>query len=283
MRGLLAGAEAASSLDFRDCDFFVGTSAGSIVAATLASGRRPVAGRRAERAYATAVAAAGAVDEPEEPGRLAGIARWGAAAAAPLAPLVLASSARGGAAVRAAALVASPRPERTLGRLAPSLDALKAGFDGRLRIVAVDRGNGRRVVFGSPGAPTASVRDAVLASCSIPWVFAPVRVGEREYVDGGMWSPTNLDVAPAGRDTQVLCLNPTASLDSARFPLGLLGAVSRTAAAAEGLVLRGRGARVRVVGPDPVCARIMGVNLMDPRRVEAVLDAAFAQGRALAG
>jgi predicted acylesterase/phospholipase RssA len=46
----------------------------------------------------------------------------------------------------------------------------------------------------------------------VPWLFAPVTIGTREYVDGGVWSPTNLDAAPAGRDTHVLCLNPTASL-----------------------------------------------------------------------
>src|SRR3712207_8755825 len=50
----------------------------------------------------------------------------------------------------------------------------------------------KRVVFGKPGAPRASVADAVTASCSIPWVFRPVEIGDREYVDGGAWSLTNL-------------------------------------------------------------------------------------------
>ena len=79
-------------------------------------------------------------------------------------------------------------------------------------MTAVDRRSGRRVVFGSPGAPDASVAQAVEASCTVPWLFAPVKIGDREYVDGGVWSPTNLDAAPAGRDTHVLCLNPTANL-----------------------------------------------------------------------
>jgi len=270
--------EAESDIDFRECESFIGTSAGSIVAATLAAGRRPEAGRRAERAYA----AAGAAAATAEPGRLAGLARWGAAAATPIVPFALASTAPGGAAVRAAALAASPRPERTLAGLVPHLDALDGRFDGRLRIVAVDRGNGRRVTFGAPGAPEASVRDAVLASCSVPWMFAPVKIGDREYVDGGMWSPTNLDVAPAGRGTEVLCLNPTAAIDATRSSLGVLRAFSQGAAGAEALVLRGRGARVRIIGPDPASARVMGFNLMDPRPVERVLDAAFEQGRALA-
>ena len=52
MRGLLSGAESARGLDFRPCEYFVGTSAGSIVAATLAAGRRPEAGDRAGGAWA---------------------------------------------------------------------------------------------------------------------------------------------------------------------------------------------------------------------------------------
>src|SRR4051812_50207545 len=41
MPGVLAGLEAAAGIDFRQCQCFVGTSAGSIVSAHLAAGRRP--------------------------------------------------------------------------------------------------------------------------------------------------------------------------------------------------------------------------------------------------
>ena len=61
-------------------------------------------------------------------------------------------------------------------------------------------------MFGAPGAPAAEVADAVVASCSIPWVFEPVAIGGREYVDGGVWSVTNLDAAPAAATRDVLCL-----------------------------------------------------------------------------
>ena len=54
------------------------------------------------------------------------------------------------------------------------------------------------MIFGAPDAPKATVAQAVLASCAVPWIFAPVEIGEREYVDGGVWSPTNLDAIPAG-------------------------------------------------------------------------------------
>ena len=107
--------------------------------------------------------------------------------------------------------------------------------------------------------------DAVTASCAIPWVFAPVRIGEREYVDGGVWSVTNLDAAPARRDTEVLCLDPTASL---RSPLRQ---AFRVAIAVELQVLRRRGARVRHVGPDAEAARgdgdrLHGHGARPPRR-----------------
>src|ERR1700753_4275579 len=41
MHGVLAGVEDAASVDFRDVEGYVGTSAGSIVAARLVAGRRP--------------------------------------------------------------------------------------------------------------------------------------------------------------------------------------------------------------------------------------------------
>ena len=125
-------------------------------------------------------------------------------------------------------------------------------------------GSGRRVIFGSPGAPDATVAEAVEASCTVPWLFAPVRIGGREYVDGGVWSPTNLDAAPAGRDTHVLCLNPTASLAGTHNALALIRTVSRSAVSVEAMVLRRRGADVQVVAPSAECASAMGTNFMDP-------------------
>jgi NTE family protein len=282
MRGLLSGLEATGGLDFRRCEYFVGSSAGSIVAATLAAGRRPEAGDRAAREWGELA------PEPErEPGLLeragAVAGRVGIAAASPLAPVALAGVAPVGRVVRAGALAAVPRGRRNLGRLGRHLDALGARFDGRLRVSAVDRRTGRRVMFGAPSAPEASVSAAVLASCAVPGLFEPVTIGGREYVDGGVWSPTNLDAAPAGRGTRVLCLVPTAAPGAARSPAAALRAFTTTAVATETLALRARGAEVRTIVPDAASSAVMGVNLMDPRRSEAVLDAAFAQGRALAG
>ncbi len=263
MTGLLNGL----GLDFRECEYFVGTSAGAIVAASLAAGRMPREVNPGEFAEAEDDAAPGFAS------RLGAAARKaGAAAATPFAPALLATAKPAGRVARAAVLRASPRPERTLPRLREHLDELGARFDGRLRIAAVDRASGRRVMFGSPKAPSATVADAVLASCAVPWVFAPVAIGGREYVDGGVWSPTNLDAAPAGRGARVLCLMPTAGA-AAPYRAGTLAA-----AGAEALALRARGATVTTIAP---AAPFEG-SLLDPRHRKAAAAAGFAQGRRLA-
>jgi NTE family protein len=114
-------------------------------------------------------------------------------------------------------------------------------------------------------------------------VFQPVRVGDRSYVDGGAWSPTNMDAADVGRGDRVLCLNPTASLrPTIGAPTVAIGPISKAAAAAEALVLRRRGASVTTINPDRASVSAMGTNLMDPGPREDVISAGLAQGRRLA-
>ena len=270
MTGVLAGIEDESGADMRDVEAFVGTSAGAIVATRLAAGDSL---RRPSRLAAPPV---GEAAPDPAPGLLRTAARWGWAATSPLAPVATALSAPGGALVRSALLARAPDTGRTLARLHAEVERSGARFDGRLRVCCVDKGSGRRVVFGAPGAPRASVADAVTASCAIPWVFAPVRIGEREYVDGGLWSVTNLDAAPARRETEVLCLDPTASLSSP------LRQAFRVAISVELQILRRRGARVRHIGPDPEAAEAMGTDFMATGPSAAVMAEGYRQGRALA-
>jgi NTE family protein len=286
MTGVLAGIEDAAGIDLRRVEGFVGTSAGSIVAAALAAGRSP---RHPRDGGADDVGAPAAPPEADDAsGQGAGwrvarnAARWGWAATAPLAPAAIALGAPGGALARSALLARAPSSGRRLDGLHAEVARSGARFDGRLRICCVDKASGKRVVFGAPGAPPATVADAVTASCSIPWVFAPVEIGGREYVDGGVWSVTNLDVAPAGRDTEVLCLDPTASLGPGAGTLGALRQAFRVAAAVEVQALRGRGARVHHVSPDPDAAREMGHDFMATEPAQQVLAAGNRQGRALA-
>jgi NTE family protein len=281
LRGVLNGLETGAQLDFRACEYLLGTSAGSIVAATLAAGKRPEAGDRAAREWAQAAGPPPSSDElPARSARFGalsrGAAKAGKAVATPFAPLALATTAPAGRLARAAVLSRAPRLERTLGDLGKYVSALGSRFDGRLRIAAVDRSSGRRVMFGAPDAPRANVAEAVLASCAVPWIFAPVEIGGREYVDGGVWSPTNLDAVPAGRGSRVLCLMPTAGAT-----LAPLRTVSSAAAGYESMALRARGAEVRTIGPDDASLAAIGPNLMDPSRRAAVAAAGYAQGRRL--
>lgn len=279
MAGLLAGLADGSGFDPRDCEHFVGTSAGSIVAAGLAAGVDPRTrlGRLPEQPPAAAPAGA-------DDGSLLGAAlRFGrgagAAAAAPLAALTLRSAAVGGAALRRAALARVPAGRRSLTDLGRSIDELGVDWDGRLLVAAVEAERGRRVVFGGPGESRLSPARAVQASCAIPGVFRPVHAGGRTYVDGGVWSLTNLDVAPVERGSRVLCLNPTGSLSRAATLRGAVGPLSRSVAAVEALALQRRGAVVTTLAPDTDAAAAMGSDFMDPGHRSPAQSAGVAQGR----
>jgi len=266
MNGVLAGLEDAAGATFADCRAFVGTSAGSIVAARLVAGRQL-------RRPGTRPRAAAQADGAARGGLLRDAVAVGWRATAPLAPLALAASAPAGAAFRSVALGRVPAGRYPLTDLHGRVAEWRARFDGRLRVCTVDRANGKRVVFGAPGAPKASVADAVQASCAIPGVFKPVRIDGREFVDGGAWSITNLDAAPVSRGTRVLCLEPTGAL-------GLRAAAFRVATEIELQALRRRRAEVQRVMPDRDSAALMSV-LMDGRPLPKVIAAGYAQGLAL--
>jgi len=287
MHGVLAGLEDGGDVDFREVEAFVGTSAGSIVAARLAAGRRPPRPDDGAEEPADAALAADAEGSDGSPGALRLVAREAArigwAATAPVTGVALALGAPAGGFLRAALLSRTAGGGRPLTELRRRVDRWGARFDGRLRVCTVDRRTGRRVVFGAPGAPPAEVADAVCASCAIPWVFSPVRIGDREYVDGGAWSVTNLDAARTGRGTQVLCLDPAAALGGTDRRTAALRAAFRVASELEIQILRRRGTHVLHVAPDPAATEAMGANLMSPAHVGGALAAGYRQGLSLAG
>ena len=101
-----------------------------------------------------------------------------------------------------------------------------------LWIVALDYATGRRVVFGRNGAPRAHLDEAVRASCSIPGLYRPMNIGGRLYVDGGVWSPSNLDLL-SHDDVDVdivIALNPMSSLQPG-LPTTIVERVERPFAA----------------------------------------------------
>ena len=151
-----------------------------------------------------------------------------------------------------------------------------------LWICAVRRRDGRRVVFGRPGAPEAPLDRAIAASCAVPGYFSPVHVGERTYVDGGAHSPTNAAVLRHRPLDLVIVVSPMSG-PSGAVPVGLwegsrwhAARVARREIAA----LRGQGIPVVAFHPDREVQEAMGNDFMSRDRVEDIVAQAFlATGR----
>jgi NTE family protein len=153
-------------------------------------------------------------------------------------------------------------------------------------IVACDYQTGRRVAFGRRGAPKADFADAIAASCSIPGFYQPVRIGDRDYVDGGMYSPSNLDLRRDAELDLVICLNPTSSLDEipVTSPLQRMAATVRGASGRrlgrEAARVRAAGAEVLLLQPLREDVEAMGPNLMSGRNRQKVIQTAMRTVRA---
>jgi NTE family protein len=170
--------------------------------------------------------------------------------------------------------VISTEPLRgTVRRVVPSAWAEHPN----LWIVVCDYETGRRTVFGRADAPPADLADAVAASCAIPGFYAPVRIGGREYVDGGVCSPSNLDLLRDRGLDVVICLNPTSSRDESpsSTPVERVGATFRRASGrrlgSEARKVRAGGAQVVLFQPTAADRAVMGINLMRTRRRHEVI------------
>lgn len=148
----------------------------------------------------------------------------------------------------------------------------------RTWVVAMDYATGKRTAFGRPGAPPARLSQAVMASCSIPGWFAPQVIGGRRYVDGGACSPTSLDlVLPLELDT-VYVVSPMTSFAydeptsvAARLERHVRRLVTRRLSR-EAARVRRSGTNVVLLGPGPEDLEAIGANLMDPARRERVFE-----------
>jgi NTE family protein len=150
--------------------------------------------------------------------------------------------------------------------------------DGHTWIAAVDYDTGQRVLFGREGAPHASLPDAVVASCSIPGWYAPAVIGGRRYVDGGVRSMTSLGVLSGTDVQQVYVLAPMASTEAdnplqphLRIERRLRQLITRDVVR-QARLLGAQGKRVTVLTPGPQDLAAMGINFMDSRRRQAVLE-----------
>jgi predicted acylesterase/phospholipase RssA len=81
-------------------------------------------------------------------------------------------------------------------------------LDRELYLAAADLDTCERIVFGTEGWDDVPISTAVRASTALPMVYKPVKVRDRELVDGGIVSTTNLDIAVEAGAKFVVVVNP---------------------------------------------------------------------------
>jgi len=265
--GIAAGL-ASKGVVLAEADFIVGTSAGSAVGAQVALGRD--LDTQVER-YRSGESAS----RSERPRSTRAIG----ATAAQMQALMQAM----------AELFTSDAPpdeaRAAVGRFALEADTVSeeefiAGF-GHLRdaawppryaCTAVDAVSGEFVVWDAE-AGVELVR-AVASSCAVPGIFPPITINGRRYLDGGMRSATNADLA-AGHD-RVLIVSLVGGAGRGGDPrmeryLRLMD--DEVAALGEA------GAEVATLAPDAETVAALGVNLMDPSRRFEAAEAGVRQGQ----
>jgi predicted acylesterase/phospholipase RssA len=77
-----------------------------------------------------------------------------------------------------------------------------------LYLTATDLDTCERIVFGAEGYDDVPISTAVRASGALPMVYSPVEVKGRELIDGGIVSTTNLDIAVTAGAKLVVVINP---------------------------------------------------------------------------
>jgi NTE family protein len=256
-------------------DYIVGTSAGSMVGALLACGVPPDYMVARSRGEGISGRAGGGVYRLDRTGLALGPGSWRLAAASLARPYRYSPAAvvsgwlpRG--------LVSTEPLKRTIRRACPSGWAPHPNY----WAVAVDYGTGRRVVFGRTEAPAAELADAVAASCAIPGFYRPVEIGGRTYVDGGVYSMSNLDVLRDEPLDLVIALNPMSSLHAGeprtivdRLAFRLRQAAGRRLGS-EAKRLRAAGMEVVLIQPTVQDLDAMGTNLMSAGRRPQVIETA---------
>ena len=98
-----------------------------------------------------------------------------------------------------------------------SSSGLSNRFDGTSRelyVIATNLDTGERVVFGQDSHPDVPISLAVTASSAVPVLYKPVRIGNADYVDGGLRGAASLDVAIEHGANLVICINPLVPFDN---------------------------------------------------------------------
>ena len=77
-----------------------------------------------------------------------------------------------------------------------------------LYLAATDLDTCERIVLGAEGWDDVPISTAVRASTALPMVYTPTMVKDRELIDGGVVSTTNLDIAVEAGAKFVIVVNP---------------------------------------------------------------------------
>jgi NTE family protein len=231
--GVLAGL-ADLRVDLADADLVIGTSAGSVVGAQLTSGV-PV-----DELYADQLRdPTGEIAARLSPGMLL---KWVVSAALP------GSDEKARARLGSKAVAAHTVPEAERRAVIESRLPVHTWPARALRITAVDTATGEFRVFDSGSG--IELVDAVAASCAVPMVWPPVTIDGHRYMDGGVRSTANVDLAKGyGR---VVVLAPSTQ------------SVRRSGRIATQIEALGPHVHHTVVSPSAEARTAMGRNVLDP-------------------
>jgi NTE family protein len=81
-------------------------------------------------------------------------------------------------------------------------------LDAELYLTATDLDSTDRVVLGEGEWMDVPISTAVAASGALPMIYEPVRINDREFIDGGIRSTTNIDVAVEHGAKFIVVINP---------------------------------------------------------------------------
>ena len=284
--GVLAALEREAGWDARQAALVVGTSAGSVTGAALRVGV-PATDLAASLYGVPTSRRGGAILQRILPGdaeplptpSVRSLLRpWTLPS-----PALLTRAARRPLAFRpeVAAVTLMPRGQVDITERARGLDEhIGDRWPEGLRICAVRRSDGARVVFGRPGAPPTRLAPAVLASCAIPGYFRPVTIEGAEYLDGGVHSVTNADVLRSeGLDLVVIVSSMSAAQGNANGADGLLRRTVHRRMEREIARLEEAGTVVVSLEPGTDSRRAMGLRAMAEDRSPRVIEAAYEETR----
>lgn len=249
--GILAGL-AEHGVDLTDADLVVGTSAGSVVGVDVRTGK-PLAELLAEQSAPVA-----ATEVSAKMGR-AVMVRYAMAVSFTRKPLVA------GRRIGRVALRSRTETEAERRRIFQARMSTLEWPVGDLKITAVDTASGEFTVFDA----NSGVRliDAVGASCAVPGIWPPVTINGKRYMDGGMRSATNADLAAGYQRVVVI-----APLYQGFGPIAsVAGQVGQ---------LTAQGAQVVVIKPDGAALAAIGKNVLDPANRPSAAAAGYAQAGA---